>query len=73
MLPRRVETLVSVSKTTTADNNMTLEQVRQNAERTHIANVLADNDWHMQNTAAILGISHGTLWERMQKLGLQKK
>ncbi|MEO1747515.1 MAG: sigma-54 dependent transcriptional regulator [Pseudomonadota bacterium] len=52
---------------------MTLEEVRHDAERRHIANVLEANDWHMQKTAQVLGISRGTLWERMQKLGLQRQ
>ncbi|MEL6202565.1 MAG: sigma-54 dependent transcriptional regulator [Pseudomonadota bacterium] len=56
-----------------ASASMTLEEVRRNAERDHIANVLSSNDWHMQKSAKILGVSRCTLWERMQKLGLRRK
>ncbi|MEO1701561.1 MAG: helix-turn-helix domain-containing protein [Pseudomonadota bacterium] len=49
---------------------MTLEEVRQDAERRHIAAVLAETNGHFQETAHRLGISRTTLWERMQKLGL---
>lgn len=49
---------------------MKLEEVRQDAERRHIAAVLAETNGHFQETAHRLGISRTTLWERMQKLGL---
>ncbi|MEM1378606.1 MAG: sigma-54 dependent transcriptional regulator [Pseudomonadota bacterium] len=57
---------------TNKGEHMTLDQVRQRAERDHIESVLVDTNWQMQESAKILGISRSTLWERVQKLGLQR-
>ncbi|MEN0000979.1 MAG: helix-turn-helix domain-containing protein, partial [Pseudomonadota bacterium] len=73
LFPDRSDKAPAASAPSRDTSNMTLDAVRQDAERRHIAAVLADNDWHMQKTAQILGISRGTLWERMQKLGLQRE
>lgn len=73
LFPDRSDKATTASPAARDMSKMTLDAVRQDAERRHIAAVLADNDWHMQKTAQILGISRGTLWERMQKLGLQRE
>ncbi|MEM0899277.1 MAG: sigma-54 dependent transcriptional regulator [Pseudomonadota bacterium] len=58
-------------KTNTLD--LTLEQVREMAERDHIQAVLMLNDWQMQTSAEALGISRSTLWERMQKFDIKRE
>jgi DNA-binding NtrC family response regulator len=48
----------------------TLEIVVQAAEKTHIARVLDHCDGSINQTAARLGISRKTLWEKMKRLGI---
>ena len=50
--------------------DMTLAEVRDAAERAHIAATLDATDGGIQETAAKLGISRTTLWEKMRRLGL---
>lgn len=47
-----------------------LAEVRDAAERAHIAAALAATDGHVTEAAKVLRISRTTLWEKMQKLSL---
>ncbi len=47
-----------------------LEGIRDEAERRHIARVLAENDGAVLATARALGISRTTLWEKMKRHGI---
>lgn len=62
----------SLSITNEADNPEleTLEIVVQAAEKTHIARVLNHCNSSINQTAALLGISRKTLWEKMKRLGI---
>ena len=48
-----------------------LEGIRDEAERRHIARVLAENDGAVIATANALGISRTTLWEKMRRYRLR--
>jgi transcriptional regulator of acetoin/glycerol metabolism len=48
----------------------TLEIVVQAAEKTHIAQVLDHCSGSINQTAALLGISRKTLWEKMKRLNI---
>lgn len=47
-----------------------LEGIRDEAERRHIARVLAENDGAVLATAKALGVSRTTLWEKMKRHGI---
>jgi two-component system, NtrC family, response regulator AtoC len=49
---------------------LTLAEVREAAERSHIEAVLAATEHSIQETARRLGVSRTTLWEKMRRLGL---
>jgi transcriptional regulator of acetoin/glycerol metabolism len=48
----------------------TLEDVRQSAERRHIARALASTGGETGAASKLLGIGRSTLWEKMKRLGL---
>jgi DNA-binding NtrC family response regulator len=48
----------------------TLAEVREAAERAHIEAVLRATGYGIQETAARLGVSRTTLWEKMRRLGI---
>jgi DNA-binding NtrC family response regulator len=52
------------------DATPTLAKVREEAERRHIAAVLARTGGGVQEAAALLGVSRTTLWEKMRRYGL---
>jgi DNA-binding NtrC family response regulator len=52
------------------DATPTLAKVREDAERRHIAAVLARTGGGVQEAAALLGVSRTTLWEKMRRYGL---
>jgi len=52
------------------DEPATLSQVREQAERRHIALVLEECGGRIQDAAARLGVSRTTLWEKMRRYGL---
>ncbi len=52
--------------------NGVLAAAKEAAERHQIERALIANRWHMQKTAAALGISRTTLWEKMRRLRLEK-
>jgi len=41
-------------------------------ERGYIQRALEANDWRVQDTAKLLGISRKTLWEKMKRLEIQR-
>ncbi len=43
-----------------------------NQERGYIQRALQANDWRVQDTAKLLGISRKTLWEKMKRLEIQR-
>lgn len=47
-----------------------LSEIRNNAERRHIAKVLGKTDGRVSKAAEILGVSRTTLWDKMRKLEL---
>lgn len=47
-----------------------LEDVRQSAERRHIARILASTGGEIAVASRLLGIGRTTLWEKMRRLGL---
>ena len=49
-----------------------LKKQRQDAERETIRQALRLHDGRIQQTAAALGISRKTLWEKMKKLGIRR-
>lgn len=49
----------------------TLREHLREREREFIAQVLADNQGHIKNSADALGISRKNLWEKMRKLNIQ--
>jgi transcriptional regulator of acetoin/glycerol metabolism len=49
---------------------MTLAEVRDAAEREHIAQTLHATDGAIQDAASRLGVSRTTLWEKMRRLGI---
>ncbi|WP_349370214.1 sigma-54 dependent transcriptional regulator [Salinarimonas sp.] len=49
---------------------LTLAEVREAAEKAHIESVLRATDHGIQETAARLGVSRTTLWEKMRRLGI---
>ena len=53
-----------------AEPQMTLAEVRDAAERAHIAQTLQATDGAMQDAASRLGVSRTTLWEKMRRLGI---
>ena len=57
---------------TPESSNGLLASAKEAAERHQIERVLTANRWHMQKTAAALGISRTTLWEKMRRLRLEK-
>jgi DNA-binding NtrC family response regulator len=50
----------------------TLAEARDQAERTHIQHALDRSAGSMSAAARLLGVGRTTLWEKMQKLGLQR-
>lgn len=54
------------------DHNATLADVRDAAERHHIATTLADSGGQAAVAAKRLGVSRTTLWEKMKRLGLTR-
>jgi DNA-binding NtrC family response regulator len=52
------------------DQSLTLAEIRDAAERTHIIQTLEATGGVMQEAAARLGISRTTLWEKMRRLGI---
>jgi len=50
-----------------------LSEVRSQAEKEHIGRALEVSEGHVANAANLLGVSRTTLWEKMQKLGLQSR
>ena len=56
--------------TATAERSMTLAEVRDAAEREHIAQTLQTTDGAIQDAASRLGVSRTTLWEKMRRLGI---
>jgi len=52
------------------DETPTLARVREEAERRHIAAVLARTGGAVREAAALLGVSRTTLWEKMRRYGL---
>ena len=51
---------------------VTLAQVREKAERQHIIDVLEQCGGQVGNAAKTLGVSRTTLWDRMQKYGINR-
>jgi DNA-binding NtrC family response regulator len=49
---------------------LTLEAVRERAERSHIRSVLRETGGRLQLAASRLGISRTTLWDRIRRLGI---
>jgi DNA-binding NtrC family response regulator len=47
-----------------------LAEVRERAERLHIEDAMRQTGGEIAKTAALLGISRTTLWDKMRKLGL---
>lgn len=47
-----------------------LDGIRDEAERRHIARVLAENGGAVLATAKVLGVSRTTLWEKMKRYGI---
>ena len=43
-----------------------------NQERGYIQRVLEANEWRVQDTAKLLGISRKTLWDKMKRLEIQR-
>ena len=62
----------SLSTNDDAENPVleTLEIIVQAAEKTHIVRVLNHCNSSINQTAAQLGISRKTLWEKMKRLGI---
>ncbi len=56
------------AETTASDG--TLTNYLRDCERKFILQSLEHNQWHFGNTAAALGISRKTLWEKMKKLDI---
>jgi len=42
-------------------------------EKTHIRQILTDNDWNIARSAKTLGIDRSTLYSKIKKYNLQKK
>jgi transcriptional regulator of acetoin/glycerol metabolism len=51
---------------------MTLEAVRSATEREHLVHTLVVHEWRMGETAAALGISRKTLWQKMRRLSIER-
>jgi transcriptional regulator with PAS, ATPase and Fis domain len=62
----------SLSTNDEAENSVLepLENIVQAAEKTHIVRVLNHCNSSINQTAALLGISRKTLWEKMKRLGI---
>jgi DNA-binding NtrC family response regulator len=54
-----------------SSSDATLREHLREREREFISRVLADNAWHIKNSADALGISRKNLWEKMRKLNIQ--
>ena len=55
-----------------SDDLMPLHSMVEDAERRHIQRVLQHTQGSVGQTAAVLGISRKTLWEKMKKLGVSR-
>jgi DNA-binding NtrC family response regulator len=65
-LPRQQARMTAQSEA----QSLTLAEIRDVAERTHIIQTLEATGGVMQEAAARLGISRTTLWEKMRRLGI---
>jgi DNA-binding NtrC family response regulator len=54
----------------TKSNDETLREHLREREREYILQILAENAWHIKNSADALGISRKNLWEKMRKLDI---
>jgi DNA-binding NtrC family response regulator len=54
------------------DSLLPLHSVVEQTERKHIQHVLQHTQGNVGQTAAVLGISRKTLWDKMKKLGLSR-
>lgn len=54
------------------DDNASLTTVRDASERVHIVRMLEAHSWHMAETAASLGVSRKTLWQKMKRMEINK-
>jgi two-component system, NtrC family, nitrogen regulation response regulator NtrX len=50
-----------------------LQEVRESAEREHLAKVLKDTNWNVSSAARILGIERTNLHKRIRSLGLARE
>jgi DNA-binding NtrC family response regulator len=57
----------------TGDAPVRLDEYLRDCERRYILGALEQEQWHMANTAARLGISRKNLWEKMKKLGVEER
>ncbi len=58
-------------ETIAAGSWSSLSDIREDAERLHIAAALKQSGGRIQETAALLNISRTTLWEKMRRYGLE--
>ena len=54
------------------DDNASLTTIRNASEREHIVRMLEAHGWRMAETAASLGVSRKTLWQRMKRMDINK-